>query len=132
MADATIDWDDQQGEFLPIKCLDLGDGTYALAVRGAPVSGAFVNISTNTTTVVLSGAGVLERVVCGLPNSSAVMTLYDNTSGSGTVIGAITVPTGLLSADQVPFDLAFGAVVSTGITAVTTGSGQWTVVYRAD
>jgi hypothetical protein len=54
--------------------------------------------------------------------------MYDNTAGSGTKIGTITLPATLLSDGprEASYDLRF----STGLTIVTTGTSDVTVVYR--
>jgi hypothetical protein len=57
-----------------------------------------------------------------------VIAIYDNTAGSGTLIGTITQPAALL-ASQV--DLAYDVKFSTGLTIVTSGASQdITVSYR--
>lgn len=85
---------------------------------------SFQNITTSTTTVVKSGAGVLHIVnVNTLGTVASIVTIYDNTAGSGTKIGTINSLT-LSGAFQ--FDIAF----ATGLTLVTTGAPDITVSYR--
>jgi hypothetical protein len=85
---------------------------------------SFQNITTSTTTVVKSGAGVLHLVnVNALGTVASLVTIYDNTAGSGTKIGTINSLT-LSGAFQ--YDLAF----ATGLTLVTTGAPDITVSYR--
>src|SRR4051812_27926772 len=79
---------------------------------------AYRNITTTATTVVKSGAGWLHSVCINKPVASSVITLYDNTAGSGTVIATITLPATLLAEGGnacEEFDIAFG----TGLTIVT-------------
>lgn len=89
---------------------------------------SFANITTQTTTVVKTGAGLLKRIVFGKSLASGVVAIYDNTAGSGTLISTITFPAVLLS-DVNYYD--FECAVATGITVVTSGATQdITVIYR--
>lgn len=84
------------------------------------------NITTSTTTVVKSGAGVVKNILINSKGTVAsVITIYDNTAASGTKIGTIDSLT--LSGS---FDL--GAVFTTGLTVVTTGTvaPDITVTYK--
>ena len=80
------------------------------------------------TTTVKSGAGTLHAIVF---NSAAtatnVTTIYDNTAGSGTVIG-IPAATAVTTPESVIYDLAF-ATGLTFVTATANGSDM-TVVYK--
>jgi hypothetical protein len=87
--------------------------------------GSFSNITTATTTTVKSGAGVLKRVCYGTVANGSSAQLYDNTAGSGTTISLITPPNGSAPV-CLPFDLSF----ATGLTIVTTGTSNITVVYE--
>ncbi len=77
---------------------------------------AFVRISTNGTTVVKSGAGILRRII---KMSGGNLTLYNNTAASGTVIQVIsgTNPTGTLVYD-IPFTIGLTIVSASGPDAV--------------
>lgn len=93
-----------------------------------PVGSPYNNITTATTTVVKSGAGVLHKLIINTAIASATITLYDNTAASGTKIGTITLPaviTGLSLIDLI-YDLSF----ATGLTVVTSGLTDLTVIYR--
>lgn len=84
----------------------------------------FSNISTSTTTTVKSGSGSLRGVTVNTKGAVAsTVTIYDNTAGSGTKIGIID---SLNLSGQFLFDVAF----ATGLTVVTTGAPDITVVYR--
>lgn len=99
------------------------DGVAASEVAGSP----FSRISTNTTTTVKSGAGILHKIVINTKGASAnIATVYDNTAGSGTVIAIIDTVN--LNPQSLIYDLAF----ATGLTIVTaTGTAaDITVVYR--
>jgi hypothetical protein len=77
---------------------------------------SYAHISTSTTTTVKSAAGFLHAVsVNTLGTVASTTTIYDNTAGSGTVIGVINTLT--LSG---PFVLDVSFV--TGLTIVTTGT----------
>lgn len=92
---------------------------------------SFLNIAAGqATTTVKSGAGTLYSIVL---NSAATATntttIYDNTAGSGTVIGRPAVTTA-----TVPTTLNYGSgmAFSTGLTIVTAtaNGGDMTVVYK--
>lgn len=87
-----------------------------------------VNITTQTTTAVKSGPGVLHNIIINTPLANGVITIYDNTAGSGTVIGTITMPATLLTTG--PFTVQYHAQFNTGLTIVTSGANQnITVTY---
>lgn len=84
------------------------------------------NISTATTTTVKSGAGYLHGITVNSKGTIAsTITIYDNTAGSGTVLGTID---SLNNAGTFTYDVAF----ATGLTVVTTGTvaPNITVSYR--
>lgn len=85
---------------------------------------AYTRISTATTTVVKAAAGTLWRVSVNKPVAVSTITIYDNTAGSGTVIALITN-----TADVKPYYLDFGLRFQTGLTIVTSGADDVTVVY---
>lgn len=92
-------------------------------VAAAAASGnSFANITTNTTTVVKTGSGVLDRIVIGTAGTSSVITVYDNTAASGTKIGTVS--------GDAQAVLVFGVRFATGLTIVTTGAPNVTVSYR--
>lgn len=78
--------------------------------------------NTNTTGTLKSGKGVLKRVVIGVKGATAnVLTLYDNTTASGTVIANIdtTVQPGDYDFDIV-FDVGLSFQIATGTAADVT------------
>lgn len=88
--------------------------------------GNFLNISAAATTVVKSGAGQFIGVVFNKLVALGVITIYDNTAGSGTKIATITNPASLLaSLASLPFNIRF----STGLTVVTSLGDDLTVIY---
>lgn len=91
-----------------------------------PPGYTYAHISTATTTVVKSGAGVLHIINIGqLGTIASTVTIYDNTAGNGTVIGVLN---SLTLSGAFGYDVAF----ATGLTLVTTGSSapDLTVSFR--
>ena len=80
------------------------------------------NITTATTTVVKGGRGVLVSIILNETNAGAI-TVYDNTAASGTIIGTIAI--GAAAGSVFPYLCQF----STGLTVVTAGADDITVVY---
>lgn len=83
-----------------------------------------VNITTATTTVVKSGPGTLWRITLNKPVASSTITIYDNTTNSGTKLGTITNTT-----DVKPYFLKYGGRFETGLTIVTSGADDITVTF---
>ena len=81
-----------------------------------------LNITTATTTVVKTGPGVLVSIVLNETNAGTI-TIYDNTAGSGTKIGTIAAAAGAGSV------FGYLAQFTTGLTVVTAGADDITVVY---
>lgn len=105
-------------------------GIMAQLLSSAPAqiyrSDSYLNITGQATTVVKSGAGTLSRLVLNAPTATEVITIYDNTAASGTIIGKITIP-----ASPQPVSIEFGVAFATGLTILTaTASSDLTVVYR--
>lgn len=86
-----------------------------------------VNITSATTTVVKDAPGFLHTISINTPVASSVIKVYNNTAGSGTLIGTITLPATLLS--QGPMYALLDVWCSTGITIVTTGTSDITISY---
>lgn len=97
-----------------------------LAALSNKFNNNYKNINTHTTTTVKSGSGVLKRIVVNMAGASSnTCTIYDNTSGTGTIIGTIyPVHT------QIVFE--YDVVFNTGLTIVTaTGTAaDLTIVYQ--
>jgi hypothetical protein len=98
-------------------------------IAGGEASDTFqyTNISSATTTTCKSGMGTLIRIVNNRKVANGVITVYDNTAGSGTVIATITNPATLLDNAQV---FEYGVGFDTGLTIVTTAADNLTVVWR--
>lgn len=106
----------------------LADGT-GLGVAAVEQAGAlFTNITTATTTTVKSGKGILHKLVMNTYVASATITIYDNTAGSGTKIGTLTLPSTVTG--DTPLTLPYDLQFSTGLTLVTSGATDLTVIYR--
>ncbi len=88
---------------------------------------SYAHLNSTGTTTIKSGAGILRRVVIntrgGVLNT---FTIYDNTSGSGTVIAAIDTVNGVSG------QFEYGVSFSTGLTVVnaTGTSADITVIYE--
>ena len=95
----------------------------------ADKSASFVNIPTQTTTLVKTGEGVLIRIIIPTQVASATVKVYDSLTAANTVImDTLTMPATLL--DEGPMVLEFGVLFSTGCTVVTAGATMpLTVVY---
>lgn len=86
---------------------------------------SYQNITTDATTTVKSGKGYLHTVCINTPAATGTVTIYDNTAGSGTKIGAITSYASLSGCYT--YDVAFW----TGLTVVTaTAAPDVTVTFR--
>lgn len=86
----------------------------------------YTNISSATTTAIATGRGTLKRIVCNKAVTNGVITVYDNTAGSGTKIATITHPATLL---QNQYDLEYNLQFTTGLTIVTGSTDDITVVW---
>lgn len=79
-------------------------------------------ISTATTTVVKTGAGVLKSITVGETAAGAI-TVYDQTSAAVPIIA-------VLKASVVEGTYEFNVGFATGLTIVTAGASKITVSYR--
>jgi len=84
--------------------------------------GNYTNITTATTTTVKTGRGVLVSIVLNAVNAG-IITVYDNTAGSGTKIA--TIAAGALEGTTFGYLCQF----TTGLTIVTASADNITVVY---
>lgn len=80
----------------------------------------YATITTQTTTLVKSGAGYLH-LIDYTATASGVITIYDGLSASGTKIRTITSPATLLQNEQNKF---FDIEFKTGLCIVTSGANQ--------
>lgn len=74
-----------------------------------------------TTTSIRSGRGVLRKIIINKPVAGGVITIYDNTAGSGAKIATITCAA---TTSDTPISLDYDVVFKIGLTIVTSGSAQ--------
>lgn len=89
---------------------------------------SYTPITTATTTVIKASAGLLHAIIINKHVASQAITIYDNTSAAGTKIGTITPGAALLS--DPPFPATYDCVFGTGLTIVTAGASDLTVIWR--
>lgn len=101
----------------------LGNGN--CGVLADPLSGtSSVAITTATTTSVKSAPGVIGRIInAGGAATTGTLTVYDNTSATGTPI--IVIP----AAQAQAAIINLGVPCGTGITIVTSAADTWRVTY---
>jgi hypothetical protein len=105
------------------------NGTWNVGVAASTTGGySFNNITTATTTTVKSGAGTLHAIVFNTIVASATVTVYDNTTATGTKIGTYTLPSTITSDN--PFEILYDAAFATGLTIVTSGATDITALYK--
>ncbi len=84
----------------------------------------YKHITTATTTICKYGPGMLHVVNFNNPTNNAV-TIYNNTAASGEVIAVITPQT-----NNVPFVMDYHVGFSIGLTIVTAGTPDLTIIYE--
>jgi hypothetical protein len=110
--------------FLLVVALVLGLAGPAAAQDSQVFS--YKNITGDATTTIKSVPGYLHAITLNAPTATEVITLYDNSTSSGTKIGTITVP----SSPQ-PVTLIYDVAFWTGLTIVTaTATSDITVSFR--
>ena len=99
--------------------------TLGPTTRGGDVMvGAGVHFNAaNAGYAIKTGAGLLRSITVGTP-AAGTMTLYDNTSATGTPILVVTY----IAATQ-PFTITPDQSFTTGLFAVVTGSADVVVSY---
>lgn len=127
----TIGGKDSNGKSQPARMNQFAD----LATN---FRNSFLNLTGNATTTVKSGSGTLHGILINNNATNGVIKIYDNTAASGTVISTIQCGSpsgGVLSTSGIPPSIFLGPLgleFSTGLTVVTTGSGNnnVTVIYQ--
>ena len=84
----------------------------------------FARISTATTTILKYGPGTLVRIVVNNPTNAAI-TVYDNITNAAPIIAIIDPDT-----SNIPFELDYNCPLQTGLTIVTAGTPDLTVIYE--
>ena len=98
----------------------------AIVRQGKLITNAvYYHLSGNAATHILKlGAGVLQKIMFNNTTGTNI-TIYDNTAGSGDVIGIITTTQACIG------EWTYNAPFSTGLTLVTTGNGlDATIIYE--
>lgn len=86
---------------------------------------AYTNITTDTTTSILSAPGVLGAICINAGAASETITIYDSLSATGTKVGTIT----LSATSGGCFN--YNAFMTTGLTIVTAvAAADITVIWR--
>lgn len=116
-----------------LVALGIGWGLYMTLPARAQVPGNpgftaffYQNITGQATTTLKAGPGTLHAITFNAPTATAVVTIWDNTTNSGTKIGTITVP----SSPQ-PVTLTYDVSFGKGLSITTaTASSDITVSFR--
>jgi hypothetical protein len=96
-----------------------------MATGDAAPTFKYANITTDTTTTVKSGPGILHSIIINTGAATEVVTLWDSLTATGTKIGTITVP-----ASPVPGFLNYDIGFTIGLTVQTaTAASDITVTY---
>lgn len=77
---------------------------------------SYTNITTNATTVIKSVSGVLHSITINTKGGTDIITVYDNSTDSGTKIA--TIDDSAASGLTLTYDIVFGV----GLTIVTSGT----------
>lgn len=85
----------------------------------------YTNITSASTTQVISRPGRLVRVILNKPIASSTIKLIDNTAGTTANIGTITNTT-----DVKPYMLEYNLKFSAGLRIITSGADDITVVWE--
>lgn len=86
---------------------------------------SYANITTQTTTLVKSGAGFLHSITFNKPTATGTVKIDDAITDTTPVIGTVTTP-----ASPMPVTLIYDIEFSTGLTIVTgTANQDITVSY---
>lgn len=84
-----------------------------------PVGWKYANATATGATLVKITPGILHTVTFNKPTATSVVSMYDNTATTGTLIGTITVPSSPQPVTLI-YDVAFGTGLAVNIaTAVS-------------
>ena len=103
----------------------------AVGIQGTVHIGGYnyTNITSATTTLIKTGAGLLHAIIVNTPVASGVIEFDDALTHTTPKIGTITFPGTLLS--DGPISVIYDVTFNTGLSITTTTSGQdITVVWR--
>lgn len=90
-----------------------------------PPSYLNAHITTATTTLVKTGPGTLRRICVNTPVAAGTITIDDALAATTPTYGVITTP-----ATLAPFCQFYDISFFTGLTIVTTGAQDVTVMYQ--
>jgi hypothetical protein len=89
----------------------------------------YINITTQTTTLIKTGAGILHAIIINSHAASATIEMDDALSHTTPKIGTITLPGTITSA--IPISLEYDIKFSTGLSITTgTANADITVVWK--
>ena len=89
---------------------------------------SYYSSASTAGTVLKYGAGVLHRFLIGAPSTATTITLYDNTSASGTILYSATFPSG---GSPIPTFIDFGSLpFFIGLTVAINQSTSVTLIYE--
>jgi hypothetical protein len=84
----------------------------------------YTHISTDATTQIKSGPGIMHTLCVNSPAATETITIYDSLTGSGSIMAVVTLTASTQSCFA--YDIAFG----TGLTIVTAiAAGDLTVTW---
>jgi len=78
-----------------------------------------INITTQTTTLVATGNGVLHTISLNKPIAGGTIAIYNGIDNTGTLIGTVTTPTG-----PKPLTLKYDVSFGVGLAIVTGSQNQ--------
>lgn len=85
-----------------------------------------INTATSTNNIGAStGQHTLDKLVIGTPVAGDVITVFDAITATGTVVYKLTIPT-----SPQPMSIPLDVMVNTGLSILTTGTTDFTVVYQ--
>lgn len=85
----------------------------------------YKNIAGNATTICKRGSGTLHRLILNAPNTTGTITMYDNTTASGTLIATLD-----MAKSSSIVDLDYNVDFNNGLTVVTASTpGDITVIW---
>lgn len=84
----------------------------------------YAHITTATTTILKYSMGKLHKVIVNNPTNNPI-TIYDNSAASGAIIAVIDPDT-----SNVPFELEYDVAFQNGLTIVTAGTPDLTILYE--
>lgn len=127
----------KRGEFIRLNISGYTSGTitisghlHAYAVENivftAPLPYTQTHITTDATTTIKTSLGLLHEICFNSPTATETVTIYDNSTATGTVVGIWTTP-----ASPSPTCLTMDALLNVGLTVVTAvAAGDITILSR--